>query len=73
MSAIQQQLQLVGAQVARDTQLAVLSAVSASLENVKQITAPENQQPAQSNAAPAQAQPQAPLPQGVGGSVDLTT
>jgi len=69
MSAIQQQLSIVGAQVARDTQLAVLSAVSASLENVKQITAPENQQPAQS----AGSAPQGPLPQGVGGSVDVTT
>jgi len=71
MSAIQQQLSIVGAQVARDTQLAVLSAVSASLENVKQITAPENQQPAQSSAPAAAAQ--GPLPQGVGGSVDVTT
>lgn len=67
MSAIQQQLQLVGAKVARDSQLAVLSAVSASLDNVKQITSAENQQPAQSSA------PQGPLPQGVGNSVDVTT
>jgi len=62
MSAIQQQLGIVGARVARDTQLAVLSAVSASLENIKEITAASNQQPAQSAA----------LPQGVGGKVDVS-
>ena len=37
-SGIKQQLYFVGLRVARDSQLAVLSAVSASLENIKQIT-----------------------------------
>lgn len=38
VSGIKQELYLVGLKVARDTQLAVLSAVSAGLENIKQIT-----------------------------------
>lgn len=37
-SGIKQELYQVGLKVARDTQLAVLSAVSDSLENIKQIT-----------------------------------
>lgn len=40
LSGIKQELHFVGLKVARDQQLAVLSAVSASLENIKQITAP---------------------------------
>ncbi|MFC3676962.1 hypothetical protein [Ferrovibrio xuzhouensis] len=37
-TGVKQQLYLVGLKVARDSQLAVLSAVSAGLENIKQIT-----------------------------------
>lgn len=40
LSGIKQELHFVGLKVAHDQQLAVLSAVSASLENIKQITAP---------------------------------
>lgn len=60
MAAINQQLELVGMRIARDSQLAVLSAVSASLENVKAITEPQKQRPASS-----------PLPAGVGKTVDV--
>ena len=38
-SGIKQQLYFVGLKVARDSQLAVLSAVTASLQNIKQIQA----------------------------------
>lgn len=38
-TGVKQELYLVGLKVARDSQLAVLSAVSAGLENIKQITA----------------------------------
>lgn len=65
MAAISQELQLVGLKVARDTQLSVLSAVSASLDNIKQITAAANQ----GGAASA---PAGPLPEGVGGQVDVS-
>lgn len=64
MSAIAQELQFVGMKVARDTQLTVLSAVAAGLENIKQITAAANQGGASQAAAP--------LPQGVGGQVDVS-
>ena len=37
-TGVKQQLYFVGLKVARDSQLAVLSAVSAGLENIKQIT-----------------------------------
>jgi hypothetical protein len=37
-TGVQQQLYFVGLKVARDSQLAVLSAVSDSLQNIKQIT-----------------------------------
>ncbi len=40
VSGVKQQLYFVGLKVARDQQLAVLSAVAAGLENIKQITAP---------------------------------
>ncbi|MFN4165197.1 MAG: hypothetical protein ACK4GK_11530 [Ferrovibrio sp.] len=40
VSGIKQELYFVGLKIARDQQLAVLSAVSDSLENIKQITAP---------------------------------
>lgn len=63
MSAISQELQLVGLKVARDTQLTVLSAVAASLDNIKQITAAANQ----GGQAAA-----APLPSGVGDKVDVS-
>jgi len=37
-TGVKQELYLVGLKVARDSQLAVLSAVSAGLDNIKQIT-----------------------------------
>ncbi|WP_341702382.1 hypothetical protein [Ferrovibrio sp.] len=37
-TGVKQELYLVGLKVARDSQLAVLSAVTAGLENIKQIT-----------------------------------
>lgn len=55
-TGIKQELYFVGLKVARDSQLAVLSAVSASLDNIKQIT--------QAAAAPT-----AP---GTGQKVDIT-
>ncbi|WP_428247522.1 hypothetical protein [Ferrovibrio sp.] len=64
MTAISQELQFVGLKVARDTQLSVLSAVSASLDNIKQITAAANQGGAKSASGP--------LPEGVGGQVDVS-
>jgi len=52
---IKSELYMVGLKVARDSQLAVLSAVSAGLDNIKQIT---------SQAA-------SPTGPGVGGQVDI--
>lgn len=68
MSAIAQELQLVGMKIARDTQLTMLSAVAAGLENVKQITAAANQ----SGSSQGAAQPTAPLPPGVGSNLDVS-
>lgn len=39
VSGVQQQLQMVGMKIARDSQLNMLAAVSAGLENVKAIQA----------------------------------
>lgn len=59
-SGVQQQLQIVGLKIARDSQVALLSAVADSLQNIKQIT-----------AAGAQGGASGPVGPGVGGAVDV--
>ncbi len=62
IGGIKGELYMVGLKAARDSQLSVLSAVSAGLENVKAITA----------SSAASARPKAPTPAGVGALMDIS-